>query len=127
MNVCQIGGSGDEVGHGIAIDKDDHVWTPGSFSGSIDIDEDGKDDLINTSEADSYIVKFGNKGDLVKAEDIDASHVDSGRCIRTDSSGNAWAIGGFVGSIDIDGDGTDDLTSAARDGRLHLDKYISKG
>ncbi|MBC6480102.1 MAG: hypothetical protein GDA56_22285 [Hormoscilla sp. GM7CHS1pb] len=42
VNVFQIGGSGDDVGDGIAIDKDDHVWTTGSFTGSIDIDEDGE-------------------------------------------------------------------------------------
>ncbi|MBC6478800.1 MAG: hypothetical protein GDA56_14540 [Hormoscilla sp. GM7CHS1pb] len=125
VNVFQIGGSGDEVGHGIAIDKDDHVWTTGTFSGSIDIDEDGEDDLISNGYRDGYVAKFDEKGDLLFAKNIGGSDNDNSLDIATDSRGDAWVLGRFEDNIDINGDGINDLTDGDDYG-FPIDEYLAK-
>ncbi|MBC6480749.1 MAG: hypothetical protein GDA56_26235 [Hormoscilla sp. GM7CHS1pb] len=126
VNVFQIGGSGDDVGDGIAIDKDDHVWTTGSFTGSIDIDEDGEDDLTSNGSDDGYVAKFDSEGALLFAKNIGGSDYDYSLDIATDSNGDAWVLGVFQGNIDIDGDGTNDLTDGSKDYPWATDEYLAK-
>ncbi|MBC6481642.1 MAG: hypothetical protein GDA56_31700 [Hormoscilla sp. GM7CHS1pb] len=127
VNVFQIGGSGDDVGHGIAIDKDDHVWTTGSFSGSIDIDEDGNNDLTsNNGSRDGYVAKFDSEGALLFAKNIGGSDRDYSLDIATDSKGDVWVKGQFQGNIDIDGDGTNDLTDGSKEYPFPIDEYVAK-
>ncbi|NET44277.1 DUF4347 domain-containing protein [Okeania sp. SIO2B3] len=116
-----IGGNSNDQGLGIATDSDGNVWATGSFEGSIDIDSDGNNDLTSNGSADSYVAKFDSDGNLLFAQNIGGSIVDQGIGIATDSDGNVWATGFFSGSIDIDSDGTDDLTSNGI-----LDSYVAK-
>ncbi|MBO1352291.1 MAG: hypothetical protein EBE86_035265, partial [Hormoscilla sp. GUM202] len=111
VKALNIGGSSRDYGRGIATDSNSNVWTTGLFEGNIDIDGDGNNDLTSNGTFDSYVAKFDSNGDLVKALNIGGSSSDYGRGIATDSNGNAWATGLFNGSIDIDGDGNNDLTS----------------
>ncbi|MGD1702936.1 cadherin domain-containing protein [Dapis sp. BLCC M229] len=98
-------------GQGIATDKDSNVWITGSFDGSIDLDGNGTNDLISNGGRDSYVAKFDTNGNLLFAQNIGGSDFDGGESIATDRNGDVWATGYFDGSIDIDGDGTNDLTS----------------
>jgi len=105
-----IGGSSyGDYGHGIATDSNGNVWATGDFQGSIDIDGDGNNDLTSNGGSDSYVAKFDSNGNLLFSQNIGGSSRDSGLAITTDSNGNAWATGSFQGSIDIDGDGSNDL------------------
>ncbi|MBC6477941.1 MAG: hypothetical protein GDA56_09285 [Hormoscilla sp. GM7CHS1pb] len=104
----QIGSSGvgEEV-KDIAIDRNGDVWITGEFRDSIDLDGDGEHDLISNGSFDSYVVKFDSEGKLVRAYDFGNTEIllpDKGIGIATDSNDNAWVLGGFHGSIDIDGD-----------------------
>jgi len=117
----QIGGKMDDEGFGIATDSNGNVWATGSFNGNIDIDGDGNNDLISNGRRDSYVAKFSSDGDLVKVFQIGGREDDSGYGIAPDNNGNAWATGGFWGSIDIDGDGNNDLTN-----RTSWDSYVIK-
>ncbi|MDJ0516928.1 MAG: DUF4347 domain-containing protein [Trichodesmium sp. MO_231.B1] len=116
-----IGGGSTDWGYGIATDSDGNVWATGYFSGSIDIDSDGDNDLTSSGSEDSYIAKFDSNGDLVFAQNIGGSSNDFGRGIAIDSNGNVWVTGYFQGSIDIDSDGDNDLTSSGSE-----DSYIAK-
>ncbi len=117
-----IGGTG----YDIAIDSNDNVWNTGIFSDTIDIDGDGNNDLTSNGSLDSYVAKFDSNGNLLFAQNIGGSNDDSGRGIAADSNGNVWATGYFEGSIDIDGDGNDDLTSnGVRDS--YLAKFDNNG
>ncbi|MBC6420999.1 MAG: DUF4347 domain-containing protein, partial [Hormoscilla sp. SP12CHS1] len=106
--------NGDNKGRGIATDSDGNVWVTGFFNGSID-------DLMSNGGTDSYLVKIDSNGDLVKALNIGGSGNDQGYSITTDSDNNAWAIGYFNGSIDINGDDNNDLTSNGG-----TDNYVAK-
>jgi len=122
VQAYNIGGSGNDWGYDITTDSNGNVWATGSFSGSIDIDGDGNNDLTSNGFSDSYVAKFDSNGDLVKALNIGGSyHTSDGYGITTDSNGNVWATGSFSGSIDIDGDGNNELTSNGS-----LDGYVAK-
>ncbi|MBO1347031.1 MAG: hypothetical protein EBE86_006395 [Hormoscilla sp. GUM202] len=126
VNAFQIGGSSLEVGHGIAIDSDDNVWTTGTFSSTIDIDEDGINDLTNNGFRDGYVAKFDSEGALLFASQIGGKDEDGGRAIATDSNGDAWVLGRFQGNIDIDGDGINDLTDGSLEYPWATDSYVAK-
>ncbi|MBC6456281.1 MAG: hypothetical protein GDA43_26560, partial [Hormoscilla sp. SP5CHS1] len=108
-----IGGSGDDRGIGIAADSNGNAWATGSFHGSIDMDGDGSNELTSNGGSDSYVAKFGSNGDLRFAFNIGSSDNDGGSGIAVDSNGHAWAIGYFNGGIDLDGDGSNELTAPA--------------
>ncbi|MDE5075329.1 MAG: cadherin-like domain-containing protein [Trichodesmium sp. St5_bin2_1] len=116
-----IGGSNGDRGTGIATDKDGNVLATGYFQGSMDIDEDGTDDLTSNGGQDGYMVKFDRDGNFLSGQNIGGESNDNSRSITTDSKGNVWATGYFEGSMDIDGDDTDDLTSNGG-----LDSYVAK-
>ncbi|MBO1346178.1 MAG: hypothetical protein EBE86_001675 [Hormoscilla sp. GUM202] len=127
VKAFQYGGSSEDYGHGIAIDSNGNVWATGSFSGSIDIDGDGINDLTSNGKKDSYFAKFDSEGGLLFAKNIGGSDVDSGVDIATDSNGNAWVKGYFQGNIDIDGNGINDLTNGSYDGIIiPIDTYVAK-
>ncbi|MBC6476162.1 MAG: cadherin domain-containing protein, partial [Hormoscilla sp. GM102CHS1] len=121
VKALNIGGSSTDYGYGIATDSNGNVWATGTFWGNIDIDGDGNNDLTSNGGNDSYVAKFDSNGDLVKALNIGGSSRDVGRSIATDNNGNVWATGFFEGSIDIDGDGNNDLTSNGGN-----DSYVAK-
>ncbi|NEQ71852.1 MAG: DUF4347 domain-containing protein [Okeania sp. SIO2C9] len=106
-----IGGGSSDWGYGIATDSNGNVWATGYFQGSIDFNSDGIDDLTSNGSRDSYVAKFDSDGNFLFAQNIGGSISDWGYGIATDSNGNVWATGDFEGTIDIDSDGTDDLTS----------------
>ncbi|MBC6480103.1 MAG: hypothetical protein GDA56_22290 [Hormoscilla sp. GM7CHS1pb] len=86
--------------------------------------------MISNGSFDSYVVKFDSEGKLVRAYDFGNTEIllpDKGIGIATDSNDNAWVLGGFHGSIDIDGDGKDDLTSSDSYGSHYLAKFNSEG
>ncbi|MBO1351440.1 MAG: SBBP repeat-containing protein, partial [Hormoscilla sp. GUM202] len=119
--ALNIGGSASDIGRGIATDSNGNVWATGSFSGSIDINGDGNNDLTSNGNEDAYVAKFDSNGTLLKALSLGGSGLDHGNGIATDSNDNAWATGPFQGSIDIDGDGNIDLTSNGL-----KDAYVAK-
>ncbi|MBC6422187.1 MAG: SBBP repeat-containing protein, partial [Hormoscilla sp. SP12CHS1] len=101
---------GHDEGLGIATDSDGNVWVTGFFED--DIDGDGNNDLTSNGEQDSYVAKFDSNGDLLLALNIGGSSRDYGHSIAIDNNDNVWVTGFFnSSSIDIDGDGNNDLTS----------------
>ena len=116
-----IGGGSSDFGFGIATDSNGNVWATGDFFGTIDIDSDGNNDLTSNGGQDSYVAKFDSDGNFLFAQNIGGSSNDLGLGIATDSNGNVWATGFFRGSIDIDSDGNNDLTSNGGQ-----DSYVAK-
>ena len=116
-----IGSSSNDRGLGIATDSDGNVLATGYFSGSIDIDGNGTDDLTSNGGQDSYIAKFDRDGNFLWAQNIGGSNGDKGHSIAADRDGNVLATGYFRDSIDIDGNDINDLTSNGQ-----RDSYVAK-
>ncbi|MDE5089696.1 MAG: DUF4347 domain-containing protein, partial [Trichodesmium sp. St16_bin2-tuft] len=109
----------------ITTDSSGNVLVRGNFSGDVDINRDGENDLsskngFHSYPNDSYTVKFDSNGNLLWAKNMNGA-------ITTDSSGNLLVAHTYNGSIDIDGDGQNDLTSlnSSQDG--YVAKFDSNG
>jgi hypothetical protein len=89
-----IGGSGDDVGNGIAVDGGDNAYVTGyTSSNNYDI-TGGAFQLTNGGSNDVFVTKlnaFGNT--LVYSTYIGGSDSDEGRSIAVDCSGNAYVTG----------------------------------
>jgi len=107
-----IGSSWSDHARGISTDSEGNIYVTGSFRDSIDLDADGTADLTNAGDVDAYIAKYSTDGTLAWAKGVGSSRSDGGSAISTDSEGNVYATGNFSGSMDLDGDGTVDLTGA---------------
>ena len=71
---------------------------------------------------DGYAAKFDSAdGNLVWVKQIGSRSGDFARSITTDSSGNVLVVVGVSDNIDIDGDGTIDMTSNGR-----IDGFVVK-
>ncbi|MDJ1183547.1 DUF4347 domain-containing protein [Roseofilum casamattae] len=122
----QVAGGFDVYGYGISTDSDGNVYATGSFYLDIDLNGDSTADLTSTGNQDAYIAKYSSDGTLAWATQVGGSSADQGYGIRTDSQGNVYATGYFSGSIDLDGDGAVDLTSAGVED-AYIAKYSSDG
>jgi len=121
-----LGGSGSDSGNDITTDSDGNVYSTGWFNESIDLDGDGTNDLTSAGGNDAYIAKYSSDGTLAWAKNLGSSGDDSGNDITTDSDGNVYATGWFNESIDLDGNGTTDLSSEGGDD-AYIVKYTSDG
>ena len=117
----QIGGSSHDRIHSITNDSEGNVLVAGDFEGNIDIDGDGNNDLTASDNRDGFAAKLDSNGDLVWVKQIGSRSGDFARSITTDSSGNVLVVVGVSDNIDIDGDGTIDMTSNGR-----IDGFVVK-
>ncbi|NEQ35126.1 MAG: DUF4347 domain-containing protein [Okeania sp. SIO3I5] len=91
----EIGGSGYDTGHDIAIDSSDNVLVTGSFEDEMNIG------INSHGNKDAYVAKFLNDGTLEWAREIGGLDSDEGRGIATDSNDNVLITGYFEKDINI--------------------------
>ena len=98
-----IGGTGDDYGHGIALDATNNVYTTGWFSGTADFNPNVVTfNLTSAGFSDIFISKLDNTGNFVWAKTMGGTLVDYGHSITLDASGNAYTTGFFSGTADFD-------------------------
>jgi type IV secretory pathway TrbF-like protein/cold shock CspA family protein len=97
-----IGGSGNEVGRGIAVDGSGNAYVTG-YTESTNYDvTPGAFQTTNGGGADVFVTKLSATGTaLVYSTYIGGSGNDYGRGIAVDGSGNAY-VTGYTGSTDYD-------------------------
>jgi len=102
---------GPGFGYSIALDALGHVYTTGSFSGTVDFDPGV--DTFNLTSAGAYgifISKLDSSGNFVWAKSMGGGF---GHSIALDAWGYIYTTGSFYGTADFDpGPGTFNLTSA---------------
>lgn len=107
-----IGGTGFDGGFAISVDDNGHVYTTGTFNGSVDLDGDGTPEVSN-GLSDAFVIKQNaSDGSVVWGRKIGGTGYDYGYGVTVDGSGNVYVTGEFQGAIDLNGDGTIDLRSA---------------
>ncbi len=129
----QMGGTGDDNSMSINIDHGGSgaIYTTGFYSGTVDFDPDTSvGNVFNLTGGGNFISKLDSSGNFVWAKRIGGGlfgghnfvgHA-SGYSIATDTFGNVYTTGTFVGTQDFDpGAGTFNLTSAGG-----TDIFISK-
>ncbi len=90
-----IGGSGDDEGHGIAVDSTGDAYITGSTTSTVPtFPVLVGPDLTDNGEIDAFVAKVKADGSgLIYAGYIGGSDNDSGQGIAVDSTGNAYVVG----------------------------------
>ncbi|GET43525.1 DUF4347 domain-containing protein [Microseira wollei] len=98
-----FGGSGDDDGYRIAVDREGNVYTTGVFQGTVDFDPGiGTYNLTSAGDTDIFISKLDRNGKFVWAQSYGDTGGDRGFGITVDSAGNVYATGHFQGTVDFD-------------------------
>ena len=109
-----MGGTGVDIGFGIAVDANGNVYTTGYFERTVDFDPGaGTVNLTSAGAADIFVSKLDVNGNYVWAKATGGSTNDISYGIAVDGSGNVYTTGYFQGIVDFDpGAATSNLTSA---------------
>ncbi len=118
-----IGGTGDDIGLGIAVDGAGNVCTTGEFDGTVDFDPGaGTYTLTSEGNDDIFISMLDEAGAFLWARAMGGTAYDYGIDVTVDDAGNVYTTGFFYGTVDLDpGPGTFELTTAG-----DRDVFVSK-
>jgi hypothetical protein len=126
-----IGGTDSDVGNSITNDSSGNVYTTGYFSETnVDFNFGVGNDLKDSNGGtDIFITKINSDGTYGWTGTVGDTESDYGYSIATDSSGNIFISGGFVGeSVDFNfGAGTDLKNSNGASNALFITKINSDG
>jgi hypothetical protein len=98
--ATSIGGTGSDDGYGIATDSGGNVYVIGNYS-SDSITIESITLYSNSASNDAFVAKYDTSGTVQWAKSIGGTNFDSGYGIATDSAGNVYVIGRYVGSVTI--------------------------
>ncbi len=90
-------GNGNDPAYSVTVDKDQNVYTTGSFQGSsISF---GAFTFTNTGSHDIYLVKYDPNGNVLWAKKEGAESVDASYSVATDQIGNVYITGYSTSSV----------------------------
>ncbi|MBL7915632.1 MAG: T9SS type A sorting domain-containing protein [Bacteroidia bacterium] len=89
----KIGQPGYEVGHGISLDGNGHVYITGSFTDSLL--SIGTATLTNYGKQDGFIAKYDTAGNFIWARNFGGVDDEEARAIDVDINGNSVVVGVF--------------------------------
>ena len=117
------GGTGRDIGDGVAFDSAGNVYSSGIFSGTVDFDPGLETSTLTSAGSnDVFLSKFGPSGNYLWARKFGGSSSDGSTPISVDATGNIYASGDFTGTVDFDPtDGELNLTAVGT-----KDNFISK-
>ncbi|MCX6190547.1 MAG: SBBP repeat-containing protein [Bacteroidetes bacterium] len=124
-----MGGSSNEIGYSIAVDKIGNVYTTGYFNSTMDFDPgNGIYNLTPTGSFDIFISKLDATGNFIWAKIMGGVDMDVAYSICIDDSGNVLTTGEFWGTADFDpGVGVFSLTAPGAIGGNFISKLDSSG
>ncbi len=94
--VRQSGGTGDDLGYGIGLDKSDHVYLTGSFTGQMSWNA-GATKLISKGSSDVFLLKYSPAGALVAVRALGGTGFDYGAAVAVHpESGDIYLTGGYA-------------------------------
>jgi hypothetical protein len=122
------GGSYTDEGRGIAVDILGHVYVSGEFWFMVDFDPaGGVDNHISNGEADIFLSQFDSDGYYLLGRNWGGTVSDKSLSVAADGSGNAYATGSFMDTVDFDpGSGVDNHTSNGTSD-IFLTKFLPDG
>ncbi len=110
-------GTSSSYGNAITLDNAGNVYITGSFNESVVFGEgEVNETTLNSSDlADFFIAKYNSSGALIWAKQSNSAAFGyiSGREIAVDHAGNSYVTGGFVGTITLGPEETNETTLAA--------------
>ncbi len=106
VNIAKsYGGNSYDIGNSIVKDDFGNVFTCGIFTQTVDFEaQSGIVTLVsNNNKADAFITKHDENGVLLWVKHISGEQDVDARSIITDSSGNIFVLGDYLGTIYFDG------------------------
>ncbi|APY10789.1 hypothetical protein BWZ22_05840 [Seonamhaeicola sp. S2-3] len=130
--VKTIGNTGCDQAKSLTIDKNDNIYTIGSFSDTVDFDPNaGVSNLSSNGSSEVFILKLDSNGDFVWVKSF--QEVSSGEfgyqanSLVTDNSGDIIITGSYSGTVDFDpGSGISALSTNAL-GDIYVVKLDNSG
>ena len=116
--AVKAGGSGHDIGNGIAVDSKGNAYVTGYFSENATF---GSTSLVSSGALDDddiFVAKLSSSGSWQWTVKAGGSHSDIGNGIAVDSSGNAYVTGYFYGTANF---GSTSLVSSG-----YYDIFIAK-
>ena len=123
-----IGGLGNDVSVGLAINNYDELYITGRFQGAVDFDPGpGIHNHTSAGGEDVFLAKFNNHGQLLWASSMGGPSNETGNSIAVSASDMVYLTGKFSATVDFDpGPGTANLTSSGAED-VFLAKYDGAG
>jgi hypothetical protein len=90
--VAQLGGAGDQIAYGVAVDSSGNVFIAGSTTTAIT----GSATYLGGAH-DAFFAKYSSAGSLMWASEVGTSSDDSAYAIALDSAGNPIVAGSTTG------------------------------
>lgn len=116
-----VGGNSEEYGNAIALDNAGNVITTGNFRTTC---YGSTFALVSQGNTDIFIQKLSADGAFLWVKQLGGANSDSGHTITTDSVGNIYVAGTFLGTINF-GSGT--LSSSTGSSNFFLLKLSPTG
>lgn len=124
----RIGGTGVDLGYGIAHDAAGNVYIAGNFMGTADFDPGaGTANLSSFGNFDAFFAKYDTDGNLLWAHHVGGAMFEEARCIATDASGNVVIAGIFSGVADFDPSDGIHTCQSISDNDVYFAKYTPAG
>ncbi len=95
-----LGGSGQEYGHGIAVDSAGNAYVTGGTNSTDFPTVNPLQGHLSTPPNDAYITKFDTSGQVVYSTYLGGNNNDQGYAIAADNVGNAY-VTGYTASTDF--------------------------
>jgi len=102
--VKQVGGINDDESSSLKVDANGNVYIIGFFRDTVDFDPDIaiQQNLASVGGTDIFIQKLDSNGNLVWVKQMGGTSFNRGLSIALDLSGNLYATGYFIGTVDFD-------------------------
>jgi hypothetical protein len=105
--VKQVGGTGYEDAHSIAVDSKDNVYVTGALDGTVDLDPGAgtfpvTDFFCPPYDHETFMLKLNSSGNFVWGRQLGGTSYDEGTTVVIDTSDNIYTVGDFACSADFD-------------------------
>jgi len=122
------GGEEWDQGYGVATDSMGNVYVTGFFHYIVDFDPGpGVDEHASNGGRDVFLSKFDSEGTFQWARTWGGESWDEGEGVATDSLGNVYLVGCFMGTVDFDPGPGSEEHSAHGATNVFLSKFDSSG
>jgi len=126
----RIGGAGDDLARGVALDVNGNVIVAGEFGSTVDFQNDfgGADLKVSAGDQDIFITSIDNVGAYRWTRIAGGPSRDAAAALATDGAGTLYVTGEFGGVVDFGADfGTGDEKTSAGDQDVFLIKTLVDG
>ncbi len=124
----RAGGSGEDFGHGIAVDEAGNSYVTGVFGVSATFGPgEANETTLTGTGFEIFVAKYNASGALVWVKRAGGSGSDHGLGIAVDGSGNSYVTGGFTTSAIFGPGEANEITLSGTNREIFVAKYDANG